>query len=235
MDYQTLHPWDVSSSEAIAIQKDLRSRLILDEAPQGVQTVAGIDVSFTRGSNRLFASVVVLDLTKPGSKNHRPFSIIEIAIGSLELDFPYIPGLLSFREIPVVLKAWEKLKHRPDCLICDGQGMAHPRRMGLASHFGLIVDLPSIGCGKTRLLGEYQAPGPTRGDQSSLVDREEVIGAVLRTRKGVQPIFISQGHRMTLDHAVDIILSSQVRYRLPEPIRMAHRLANVARRKHLSS
>lgn len=235
MNYRTLHPWGVSPSEAIVIQKDLHSRLILDEAPQAIQTVAGIDVSFTRGQRRLFASIVVIDLTRPYRESNRPFSIIETAVGSLEVDLPYIPGLLSFREIPVVLSAWKKLEHRPDCLVCDGQGLAHPRRMGLAAHLGLIVDRPSIGCGKTRLIGEYQAPGPNKGDRSSLVDREEIVGTVLRTRKRVKPIFISQGHRMTLEAAIKIILSCQVRHRLPEPIRMAHRLANEARRKNLSS
>lgn len=230
MDYRSLHPWDVSPSEAVAIQRSLRSQLILDHAPEEVEKIAGVDVSYTRGSNRLYAAVVLLDLSQSVSDRKASFPIIETAVASLEVDFSYIPGLLSFREIPVILKAWERLKRRPDCLVCDGQGVAHPRRMGLAAHLGLTVDLPAVGCGKTRLIGEYREPGPDRGDFSPLVDRNEVVGAVLRTRAGVKSVFISEGHRMTLRRALEIILVSQTRYRLPEPIRMAHRLVNEARR-----
>ncbi len=235
MDYRSLHAWDVSPAEAIQIQHRLRPQLILDIGPSAVKTIAGIDVSFTRGAHQLYASIVVLDLTRPlKKKNGKPcfgFPAVETAIGSLEVDFPYIPGLLSFREIPVVLKAWEKLSIRPDCLICDGQGLAHPRRMGLASHLGLIVDLPSVGCGKTRLIGEERTPGRERGDRVALIDKDEVIGMILRTRLNVKPLYISQGHRMRLDTAVDMILSCQGPYRLPEPIRIAHQRVNEARRK----
>lgn len=227
MNFLDLHRWDVTPLEAIEIQNRLRRQLILDQAPAVIRTIAGVDVSNAFGSNRLFAAVVVLDLLHPQPKG---FPILEVATASLEVAFPYVPGLLSFREIPVVLKAWEKLQIRPDCLMADGQGIAHPRRIGIASHLGLLVDLPSIGCGKTRLIGAHREPGPLRGDRSPLIDRGETIGAVLRTRDGVSPVFISPGHRMTLDRAVEIVLSSQLRYRLPEPTRMAHQLVNEARR-----
>lgn len=227
MNFLDLHRWDVTPLEAIEIQNRLRRQLILDQAPAAIRTIAGVDVSNAFGSNRLFAAVVVLDLQHPQPEG---FPILEVATASLEVAFPYVPGLLSFREIPVVLKAWEKLQIRPDCLMADGQGIAHPRRIGIASHLALLVDLPSIGCGKTRLIGAHREPGPLRGDGSPLIDRGETIGAVLRTRDGASPVFISPGHRMTLDRAVEIVLSSQLRYRLPEPTRMAHQLVNEARR-----
>ena len=225
------HPWRVSPREAIAIQHRLRPKLILDRAPPEVRVVAGIDVSYTRGSNRLYGAIVLLDLTAPPTKAQPAFPLLESAVAAMTVDFPYIPGLLSFREIPVVLKAWATLRRRPDCLICDGQGIAHPRRMGLAAHLGLLLDLPAIGCGKRRLIGRYDPPGPERGDIVPLIDGDETIGAVLRTRPGVKPLFVSQGHRMTLARAVEILLTTQVRYRLPEPIRAAHRLVNAVRRE----
>ncbi|MFQ5598153.1 MAG: endonuclease V [Nitrospiria bacterium] len=239
MDHRSLHAWDVSPAEAIQIQRRLRPQLTLDKAPKTVKTIAGVDVSYTRGSNQLYAAIVVFDLTQAAIKKKGRtalvFPVIESVTGSLQVNFPYIPGLLSFREIPVVLTAWEKLTLRPDCIICDGQGLAHPRRMGLASHLGLILDLPSIGCGKSRLIGEDREPGPERGDRVALIDKDEVIGMILRTRKDVAPLYISQGHRMTLDRAVEIVLSCQGRYRQTEAIRMAHRLVNEARQKNGAS
>lgn len=245
MDNGLHHDWDVIPAEAVQIQNRLRPRLILDKAPEVVKIIAGVDVSFTRGSKRLYAAVVLLDLSQPvktkNGKDILRFPILETAVADLEVCFPYIPGLLSFREIPVILKAWEKLTLRPDCLLCDGQGIAHPRRMGLAAHLGLMLDLPSIGCGKSRLTGVYQPPGDgsssregkTSGAVSDLMDQGERIGMVLRTRKGVKPVFVSQGHRMTLPRAIQIVLSAQGRCRLPEPIRMAHEKVNEARRKGL--
>ncbi len=235
MDHRSLHAWDVTPAEAIQIQHRLRPHLRLDQAPEKIESLAGIDVSYSRGSHQLFAAIVVLDLTEPilkkNGKDTAGFPVIESATAALTVDFPYIPGLLSFREIPVILKAWEKLKTRPDCLLCDGQGLAHPRRMGLASHLGLLFGLPSIGCGKTRLVGEDRRPGPERGDRVALVDKGETIGMILRTRLNVKPLYISQGHHMTLDRAVEIVLACQSRYRLPEAIRMAHTLVNETRRE----
>ncbi|MFY9269912.1 MAG: deoxyribonuclease V [Candidatus Manganitrophaceae bacterium] len=227
-EVRDLHPWDVAPQEAIEIQNRLRSQLILDRAPGEIRTLAGVDVSNDPGSNRLFAAVVVFDLTQHGLKS---FPVMEIQTASLEVPFPYIPGLLSFREIPVVLKAWKKLQNRPDGLIVDGQGIAHPRRFGIASHLGLLVDLPSIGCGKSRLIGTHADPGVSRGDWTPLIDRGERIGAVVRTREGVAPVYISPGHKMTLPRAIEIVLSTLTRYRLPEPIRAAHREVNAARRE----
>lgn len=237
MDYRNLHPWSVSPAEAVRIQHRLRPKLILNCVPKKMNTIAGIDVSFQRGSNRLYAAIVVLVLTKANShqtsQRLTALQVDETVTASLDVDFPYIPGLLSFREIPVVLKAWEKLTIRPDCLICDGQGIAHPRQFGLAAHLGLIVDLPSIGCGKTRLIGLYDEPGPIRGDHTPLVDRGKTIGRVLRSKDRVKPLFISPGHRMTLDRSVEVILSCQGGYRLPEPTRLAHQVVNQARKDQI--
>jgi deoxyribonuclease V len=227
MHYRNLHPWRVSPKEAIEIQSAIRPYLILDSAPDQIHTVAGVEVLSDFKSNRLFAAVVVCDLRR---KDRKSLPVIEVATESLEVDFPYIPGLLSFRHIPVVLKAWEKLQVRPDCLICDGQGIAHPRRIGIASHFGYLVDLPAIGCGKSRLAGHCQDPGLARGASAPLIDREETIGTVLRSRERVAPLYVSPGHRMTLDRAVEIVLSCQTKYRLPEPVRLAHHWVNQARR-----
>ncbi len=218
-----LHDWNVPAKEAIAIQKSFRASLILDQAPTRINTVAGIDISSDKKSSCLYAAVVVLDIRK---KEGPAFPVIDKATAIYESEFPYIPGLLSFREIPAVLAAWKQLTVLPDCIICDGHGLAHPRRMGLACHLGLVLDIPSIGCGKTRLIGHYEEPGPKRGDRSPLIDRDEVVGSVLRSREGVAPLFISQGHKITLDVAVEVILMSQSRYRLPEPIRITHHLAN---------
>ncbi len=235
MDDRIHHDWDVSAAEAVQIQQGLRAKLILDQAPETVETLAGVDVSFSRGSKILYAAVVLLDLTRPvltqNRKQIQTFPVLETAVASLEVNFPYIPGLLSFREIPVILKAWKKLQRQPDCLICDGQGLAHSRRMGLAAHLGLVLDLPAIGCGKSRLIGTYLPPGENRGDFSDLFDQGEVLGMVLRTRKGVKPVFVSQGHRMTLPRAVEIVLSALGRYRLPESTRIAHHQVNAARRE----
>jgi len=239
MDHRSLHAWDVSPKDAIQIQHRLRPQLRLDRGPEDIKILAAIDVSYPRGSNQLYAAIVVFDCSQPirnqKGKASFAFPILESVSASLQVDFPYIPGLLSFREIPVILKAWEKINIKPDCLLCDGQGLAHPRRMGLASHLGLLLELPSIGCGKSRLVGEDRMPGRERGDRVALMDKGEVIGMILRTRKNVAPLYISQGHRMTLEIATETILSCLDRSRLPEPIRIAHRRVNEARRDEAMS
>jgi deoxyribonuclease V len=181
-----------------------------------VETVAGVDVGFPDPQTAR-AAVVVLRLTD--------IEPLDYAVAEAPVAFPYIPGLLSFRETPAVLSALEKLHVWPDLFIFDAQGLAHPRRLGLASHVGLLLNWPSIGCAKSRLTGEYVEPGPERGDWSPLVDGGECIGAVLRTRSGVKPVFVSIGHRVDLETAVRYVLSCAPRYRLPETTRYAHRVA----------
>jgi deoxyribonuclease V len=219
MDYCRLHRWDVTPQEAVRIQQDLRTKIVtLDEDQRPFRIVGGMDVSYDKRSPWLFAAIVLLRL--PG------FQVIETAGVRVRAQFPYVPGLLSFRESPGGLEAWRKLRNRPDCLICDGHGYAHPRRFGFACHFGLLTDLPTIGVAKSVLVGAFKAPGVKRGSTSDLVDAGEAIGAAVRTREGTEPVFVSIGHRISLARAVATILACTSRYRIPEPIRMAHALVN---------
>ena len=224
MKIRNLHDWDVDYRAAVAIQEGLRGKLILeDRLSKNIRFVAGADVSCNRGDDRVWAAVVVLDAAT--------LEVIEEAGHSERARMPYIPGLLSFREGPVVLKAFEKLRRRPDAILFDGQGIAHPRGLGLASHMGLILGIPSVGCAKTRLIGSFEEPGDRRGSHSPLVHEGRQIGAVLRTKDRVKPVFVSPGHRVSLERAVDIVLACARRYRIPEPTRQAHMLVNRMRKE----
>ena len=218
-----LHRWDVSQEEAVEIQKRLRSQLDLQNERERIETVAGIDVSYDKGSDWLFAAIMVMRLPD--------LQVIETASTTTLVPFPYVPGLLSFRECPAVLQAWEKLHLKPDCLMCDGQGIAHPRRFGIASHLGLWLNLPSIGCAKSLLVGSYQEPREKRGSTTPLMHRKEQVGVVLRTKDRVAPVFVSQGHKISLHKAVELVLACCSKYRLPEPTRQAHLLVNEVRRQ----
>lgn len=222
MRYRRRHAWDVTPAEAIRLQETLRGRVVLrDDTPREFRTVAGLDVSYDRRSPWIFAAVVVLRLPA--------LDVADQAVIRARATFPYLPGLLSFRESPAGLAAWERLRTRPDCLLCDGHGYAHPRRFGLACHFGLLVGLPTIGCAKSVLVGAYREPATTRGALSDLVHDGEVIGAALRTRDATRPVFVSAGHRVSLRRAVETVLACSPRYRIPEPIRRAHTLVNRVR------
>lgn len=223
MNYKKLHEWEVSIEEAIEIQKRLRSQLTFEEERRDYRTIGGIDVSFDKGSDLVYSGIIVLEM---GS-----FEPIEKATAELRVKFPYVPGLLSFRETPAVIKAWEKLKTRPDCIVCDGQGLAHQRRFGIACHLGLIFDVPSIGCAKSLLVGRYSGLGERRGSTAPLVDRGEVVGMAVRTKDNVEPVYVSQGYRIGLERAVQLVLDSAIGYRIPEPTRQAHLLVNEARRR----
>jgi len=220
----SLHSWEVQPVKARQIQEQLRSQVKICPLPTNIRSVAGIDVSYNRGSDILFAAVVVLAF--PDLK------VIEIATASQRIEFPYIPGLLSFREGPVVLAAWEKLEVEPNVVIFDGHGLAHPRRFGLATHLGLILDKPAIGCAKSRLIGKYVEPGQKRGDYSVLVEQEEIIGRVLRTRTNVKLVFISIGHKANLPGCRQLLLDCGRGLRLPEPTRQAHLAVNKFRREY---
>ncbi len=211
------HSWDLSPAEASTLQQQLATQVVREAKLGAVTTVAGVDASFGGGLAR--AAVVVLSY--PG------LQVIESAIAVRPVTFPYVPGLLSFREGPAVLDALDKLKLKPDLLIFDGHGLAHPRRFGLACHMGLWLDLPSIGCAKSRLWGQYEEPGPYRGDYTPLIDHE-VIGAAVRTRAGVKPVFVSIGHRIDLPTSIHYVLTCCRGYRLPETTRWAHRLAGAS-------
>ena len=222
MKAKNLHPWDVDYKAAVAIQADLRGKLVLsDDGPRNIRIVAGADISCTKGDDRVYAAVVLLDAAT--------LEVVEEARYSCRIAFPYIPGLLSFREGPPMLRAFEKLRKRPDMVLFDGQGIAHPRGFGLAAHMGLILDIPAVGCAKTRLTGSFEEPGVRRGQHSLLVHDGKRIGAVVRTKDRVKPVFVSQGHRVSLERAVEIVLQCTPRYRIPEPIRRAHILVNQMR------
>jgi deoxyribonuclease V len=222
MDFPTLHSWDLDYAQARALQSELAGKVDTRSRLDAWATVAAADISYNKHDPRLYAAVVVTDA--------RTFEVIERVGVTAEALFPYIPGLLSFREAPPVLEAFRRLKTIPDVVICDGQGYAHPRRFGLACHLGLWLDVPTIGCAKSRFVGEFDEPGPARGDRSPLVDQGETIGAVVRTRARVKPVFVSAGHRCDLDSAVAVVLGGASRYRLPEASRLAHGHVNELRR-----
>jgi deoxyribonuclease V len=217
------HSFDVDFPEARRLQERLRTRVIEADPGGRIERVAGVDVSFDRRSPVLFAAVVVLDA--------RSGAVLERSWARRRTRFPYVPGYLSFRELPPLLAAFEKLREPPDLVIVDGHGRAHPRRFGIACHLGVILDLPTLGCAKSRLVGRHREPGPRRGATTQLRDGDDVIGAVLRTREGVKPVFVSVGHRMTLPLARSFVLRLARRYRLPEPIREAHQEVNRQRRR----
>ena len=216
-----LHGWKLSPAEAIALQKELRRRLLTERIRPRPRLVAGADVSYTRGSHRLFAAVVVLRLPE--------LEMVDSAWVARRAEYPYIPGLLTFREAPAVLDAFARLSTRPDAVIFDGQGRAHPRGMGLAAHVGLWLDLPTVGCAKSRLTGEAADPGMEPGDRTPLKLRGKTIGSVLRTRRGIKPVYVSAGHRANLADSVRLVLARCAGYRLPEPTRRAHALVNRVR------
>jgi deoxyribonuclease V len=220
MSYPDLHSWALDPVEAVRVQASLRERLVLTWDGRAVSTIAGIDVGLKDASRTARAAIVVLrypDLTP-----------LEGVTANAPLVFPYVPGLLAFREGPAILAAWERLHLQPDLLMFDGQGIAHPRGIGIAAQMGLWLDRPSIGVAKSRLYGRHAAPGPRRGDLAHLVDERDparVIGVVLRTRESVNPVYVSPGHLIDLPHCVEFVLRCCTRYRLPEPTRWAHQLA----------
>jgi deoxyribonuclease V len=217
MDITPVHDWSLTPTEAIALQKQLAAQLIYDHPLDVTQVryVAGVDVSVKNEVSQ--AAVVVLSFPD--------LVVVETVLAQQPTPFPYIPGLLSFREGPVLVDAFQRLQQVPDVFIFDGMGRAHPRRIGIAAHMGLWLDKPTIGCGKTHLIGQYTEPDPQRGSYSTLTDRGETIGVVLRTKDNVKPVYISVGHLSDLQTSIDLTLRCTTKYRLPEPIRAAHNAA----------
>ena len=210
------HRWNLTPTEAIELQRELAAQVL--ETPLKVmpRIVAGADCAFSPDGRMVIAGWVVWDVIHQRE--------IESTTATVEVSFPYVPGLLTFREAPALLAAARKLKVMPDLLMFDGQGRAHPRRIGIASHMGLVLDCPSIGCAKSRLCGEHKEPATARGSQVSLIDGDESIGRVVRTRRGLKPVYVSVGHRLNLDDAVKVVLLCCTKYRLPEPTRLADQL-----------
>lgn len=213
-----MHPWDLTPQQAIALQQQLRDQIITTDRFGPVRRIAGVDVGFEDKGAVTRAAVVVLEFPE--------LQVCASAIAREPTCFPYIPGLLSFREVPAIVAALDKLPQPPDLLFCDGQGYAHPRRFGIACHLGLLTGLPAIGIGKSRLVGTHAELGHEKGAQQYLQHQNEIIGVVLRTRAGVKPVYVSTGHCVGLAAAVQWVQAATTRYRLPEPIRHAHRLAS---------
>jgi deoxyribonuclease V len=219
MEAQLDHSWTLSTREAATLQIELAPRIATTGAPDDVRLVAGVDISVGDRFHSTPGRGAVVILSYPA------LVAVEQSVVQQGVSFPYVPGLLSFREIPVLLPAFQSLNRTPDLLVVDGQGRAHPRRMGLASHLGLLFDVPTIGCAKSRLIGEYGQLGEERGSVAYLYDQGEIIGAAVRTRAGTKPVFISIGHRIGLDEAIEWALRLAPRYRVPEPTRLAHQAA----------
>lgn len=217
------HSWDLAPSQAIELQRELAARVVLRDEPEPPRTVAGVDVGFEDGGHTTRGAVVVLDTAT--------LAPVQSVLRRQPTRFPYVPGLLSFREVPVILEALAALEQLPDLLLCDGQGIAHPRRFGIACHLGVLTGLPSIGVAKSRLCGTHGPVPAGKGQWTPLRDGDETIGAVLRTRVGVRPLYISAGHRVSLAAAVSQVMACVTRYRLPETTREADRLASQRRVK----
>ncbi len=222
MKVRHLHDWDVDLQQARRIQEQFRKNIVFKKLEDRPQLVAGADVAYCKRDRLLYGAVVVMNLSS--------ISVVETSCATLPETFPYIPGYLSFREGPVLLKAFEGTSTIPDAVIFDGQGLAHPRGLGLATHLGLFLDLPTVGCAKSRLTGEYENLGEEKGDWCELHQKGRPIGAVVRTKKGVRPLFVSIGYGLTLDESIHIVLKTAYKYRIPEPLREAHRLATLIRR-----
>ena len=213
-----LHSWDLSPAEAIALQTELQNRIRIQPLAEELKFVAGADISFDIGSDTVHAGIVVLSFPE--------LEVVEECGIKTEATFPYVPGLLSFRESPPILEAWQRLKTKPDVLILDGQGTAHPRRFGIACHMGLLLGIPTMGCAKSLLCGKYEELGIERGSTSPLVHRKEVIGAALRTKTKINPVFVSPGHLCDIDSSVSLLLRCDGGLKIPEPTRRAHLFVN---------
>lgn len=214
-------PDGLGRDAAERLQAELAARVVVEDRFGRIDTVAGLDVAYGRQDNRATAAIAVLRADD--------LSVIETRTLDTDVRFPYVPGLLSFRELPAICALLRQVTVVPDLLICDGQGIAHPRRFGLACHLGVMFDVPAIGCAKTPLLGAVCEPGPARGDCAALLDNGETVGCALRTRSAVKPVYVSPGHRISVASACEWVLQLAPRFRLPEPLRLADQAARAAR------
>jgi deoxyribonuclease V len=226
MKIHRLHDWDLTPKEAIALQRELAGRVVTDRPLKRCELIAGADVSYARFSSTFYAGVVVVRVADG--------EVVERRGAVAESPFPYVPGLLSFREAPALLKAFAAVKTIPDAVMCDGQGLAHPRRLGIACHLGLWLEVPTFGCAKSHLCGDYDDPGPEAGASSPLQLSDDVIGEVVRTKARTKPVFVSPGHKLDVASATRWVLASCRGYRVPEPTRQAHLFVNELRRGDVS-
>jgi len=218
---------DISPEEAVDIQKKLKTEIETKPLEKEPNTVAGADISFDRGSEVVHAAIIVLSLSD--------LEPVARSLVTAPMSFPYIPGLLAFREMPALLKAWDQLSKKPDVLIMDGHGLAHPRRMGIATHFGIEADHPTMGCAKNILTGTHQELGMEKGATSDLLDEGEKVGLALRSRTNVNPIYISPGHKLSFENTYDILMKVLTKYKLPKTTRLAHCWANKLRKGNVES
>ena len=218
MDINISHPWVKTVAEAKTIQSQLRERVIKEDCLEEVRHVAGVDIGFEDKYATTKAAIAIL--------TYPELELVEQQIARIPTAFPYVPGYLSFREIPAILAAFPQVKTIPDLILCDGQGYAHPRRLGLACHLGILLDIPTIGVAKSRLIGEHEELPLTKGSQQPLIDKGETIGMILRSRTNVKPIYVSIGHRISLPTAVEYVVGCLTKYRLPETTRWADKLAS---------
>ncbi len=228
MEHASTHRWDVDPKEARKIQENLRETLVHKPLPKTIRYIAGADVSFNKYEKDVYAGIVVLSFPD--------LAVVEYACVKTEVDFPYIPGFLSFREIPPLMQAWEQITIKPDVVVVDGHGIAHPRRLGIAAHFGLVAGVPTIGAAKKVLYGKFTDPGLAKGDLSPIIDprTDEILGMALRTKAKVKPMLVSPGNASDVASAVRIVQETDGGYRLPEPTRQAHELVNRFRRGELT-
>jgi deoxyribonuclease V len=241
MHYEKLHAWDLKPTEAVQLQKQLSRQVRVEPLTRQVKLVAGCDISFNKFSDIVYAGIIVLRLPE--------LEVADRATAVTRVDFPYVPGLLSFRETPALLEAWQRLNTAPDLVMLDGQGLAHPRRFGIACHFGLLTGRPTLGCAKSVLVGKYDEPGETAGSYSLMEHKGETVGAAVRTKDKVAPVFVSVGNLIDLEGAIDLTLKcvkgyapessaalfesaprTKSKYRIPEPTRLAHNMVNALRR-----
>jgi deoxyribonuclease V len=223
MDYKDLHPWDVTPKAAVGIQNSLKSRIQLKDSFRKIRVIAGADVAFDKNSNQGYGGVIVYSFPE--------LEEIERQGVTGPITFPYVPGLLAFREAPILLDAFSSLKTEPDIILFDGQGIAHFRRMGIATHLGIVLNKPTIGCAKSRLIGRYGEPGENVGSCSPLIHDQETVGMVLRTRKRVCPIFVSPGTKISLETCIEVVLQCVDGYRVPKPTREADRYVALLKKK----
>ncbi len=222
------HAWSVTPKEAVEIQRQMRTQVRLEPLTKEITLIGGCDISMNLYSTTFYGGFVVL--------SYPELALVDDAFVKDTVTFPYIPGLLSFREIPSLLKAWEKLKTKPDVIVVDGVGIAHPRRIGIASHLGIALDIPTIGCAKSVLTGVYEEPNQEPGSYSFMHDplhSEEILGAAIRTKRNVKPIFISPGHKITLEESIQIMQHCVRKHRIPEPTRFAHDVMNAYRKQDI--
>lgn len=225
MKIRRIHGWDLSPREAVALQRRLARRVRERPLPRGARLVAGVDCGYSRDEDALYAAVVLCRLPARGSRRAEAVETLEERVAVAAPGMPYVPGLLSFREAPAALACLAALSRRPEAVLVDGQGRAHPRRLGLASHLGLFLGVPTVGCAKSVLVGEFREPGPRRGARARMRHAGEIVGLALRTRDRVRPVYVSVGHLADLDGAARLALRACAGYRLPEPVRRAHHLA----------